>query len=143
LTPRAGAAPAASPGTVHVAVGTDIIHMHPDADGAAIGDGRLRDFRLLAAVVARMAGGVYLNLGSAVVLPEVFVKALNLARNLGHPVRNLTTIDMDFQRHYRPSVNVVSRPTALGGHGFQLTGHHAIMFPLLWGAVEEALGRRA
>src|SRR5262249_12672458 len=142
LTPRAGAAPAASPGTVHVAVGTDIIHMHPDADGAAIGDGRLRDFRLLAAVVAGLGGGVYLNLGSAVVMPEVFVKALNLARNVGHPVRDLTTIDMDFIRHYRPAVNVVARPTAAGGRGFHLTGHHEIMFPLLWAAVEDALARR-
>src|SRR5207253_6119450 len=137
------AAQAGIPATVHVAIGTDIIHMHPNADGAAIGEGSLRDFRLLAGVVSRLAGGVYLNLGSAVVLPEVFVKALNLARNLGHPVRGLTTLDMDFQRHYRPSVNVVSRPTAASGHGIQLTGHHEIMFPLLWAAVEEALGRRA
>ena len=142
LSLLAAAARAEIPATVHVAVGTDIIHMHPGADGAAIGDGSLRDFRLLAAVVAGLGGGVYLNLGSAVVLPEVFVKALNLARNLGHPVRDLTTIDMDFQRHYRPSVNVVSRPTAAGGRGIQLTGHHEIMFPLLWAAVEEALGRR-
>ena len=130
------------PVTAHVAVGTDIIHMHPGADGAAIGLGSLRDFHLLAGVVARLSGGVYLNLGSAVVLPEVFVKALNLARNLGHPVRDLTTIDMDFHRHYRPTVNVVTRPTAAGGRGIQLTGHHEIMVPLLWAAAEEALGRR-
>src|SRR5437667_89028 len=90
--------------------------------------------------MARVAGGVYLNLGSAVVLPEVFVKALNLARNVGHPVRELTTIDMDFNRHYRPAVNVVARPTAAGGRGIQLTGHHEIMFPLLWAAVEHAAG---
>ena len=102
------------PATVHVAVGTDIIHMHPSADGAAIGATSLRDFRLLAAVAARLEGGVYLNLGSAVVLPEVFVKALNLARNLGHRVRRFTTVDMDFMRHYRPGVNVVTRPTAGG-----------------------------
>jgi hypothetical protein len=127
------------PATVHVAVGTDIIHMHPSADGAAIGEGSLRDFRLLAGVVGKLDGGVYVNLGSAVVMPEVFVKALNLARNVGHPVRRLTTIDMDFIRHYRPGVNVVSRPTATGGTGIQLTGHHEIMFPLLWSAVEEAL----
>ena len=127
------------PATIHVAVGTDIIHMHPSADGAAIGEGSLRDFRLLASLVARLDGGVYINLGSAVLLPEVFVKALNLARNVGHRVRALTTIDMDFQRHYRPGVNVVRRPTALGGRGIQLTGHHEIMFPLLWAAVEEAL----
>jgi hypothetical protein len=131
------------PATVHVAIGTDIIHMHPGADGAAIGGGSLRDFRLLAAVVARCAGGVYLNLGSAVVMPEVFVKALNVARNLGHPVRPLTTVDLDFNRHYRPAVNVVARPTAAGGRGIHLTGHHEIMFPLLWAAVEDALARRA
>jgi hypothetical protein len=136
------AARAGLPATVHVAIGTDIIHMHPDADGAAIGEGSLRDFRLLAAVVAGLAGGVYLNLGSAVVLPEVFVKALNLARNLGHPVRPLTTLDMDFMRHYRPEVNVVARPTAAGGRGLRLTGHHEIMFPLLWAAVEDELRRR-
>src|SRR5439155_604468 len=98
----AAAARAGIPATAHVAIGTDIIHMHPSADGAAIGEGSLRDFHLLAGVVARLAGGVYLNLGSAVVLPEVFVKALNLARNVGHPVRDLTTIDMDFNRHSGP-----------------------------------------
>jgi deoxyhypusine synthase len=135
----AASARAGVPVTVHVAVGTDIVHMHPDADGAAIGEGSMRDFRQLAAVVGRLERGVYLNLGSAVVLPEVFVKALNLARNLGHRVRHLTTIDMDFQRHYRPAVNVIARPTAMGGRGIQLTGHHEIMFPLLWAAVEEAL----
>jgi hypothetical protein len=143
LSILAAAARADIPATVHVAVGTDIIHMHPDADGVAIGEGSLRDFRLLAGVVARLEGGVYVNLGSAVVLPEVFVKALNLARNLGHRVRHLTTIDMDFNRHYRPGVNVVARPTAAGGRGIQLTGHHEIMFPLLWAAVEESLARRA
>ena len=138
----AAAARAGIPATAHVAIGTDIIHMHPSADGAAIGEGSLRDFHLLAGVVARLAGGVYLNLGSAVVLTEVFVKALNLARNVGHPVRDLTTIDMDFNRHYRPAVNVVGRPTQAGGRGIQLTGHHEIMFPLLWAAVEDALARR-
>ena len=127
------------PATIHVAVGTDIIHMHPSADGASIGAGSLRDFRLLASVVGRLNGGAYLNLGSAVIMPEVFVKALNLARNVGRPVRRLTTVDMDFIRHYRPGVNVVARPTATGGIGIRLTGHHEIMFPLLWSAVEEAL----
>jgi hypothetical protein len=135
----AAAARADIPATVHVAVGTDIIHMHPDADGAMIGAGSLRDFRLLAGVVGGLDGGVYLNLGSAVVLPEVFVKALNLARNVGRRVRRITTIDMDFTRHYRPAVNVLARPTAMGGRGIALTGHHEIMFPLLWAAVEEAL----
>jgi hypothetical protein len=133
------AARSSLPATVHVAIGTDIIHMHPSADGAAIGEGSLRDFRLLASLVSRLDGGVYINLGSAVLMPEVFVKALNLARNVGHRVRALTTIDMDFNRHYRPAVNVISRPTALGGRGIQLTGHHEIMFPLLWAAVEESL----
>jgi deoxyhypusine synthase len=127
------------PATVHVAIGTDIVHMHPSADGAAIGEGSMRDFRLLAALVGTLDGGVYVNLGSAVILPEVFVKALNLARNVGRRVRTITTIDMDFIRHYRPGVNVLRRPTALGGRGIQLTGHHEIMFPLLWTAVEEAL----
>jgi deoxyhypusine synthase len=135
----AAAARAGIPATIHVAIGTDIIHMHPDADGAMIGAGSLRDFRLLAGVVGGLNGGVYLNLGSAVILPEVFVKALNLARNVGRRVRRITTIDMDFTRHYRPGVNVLSRPTALGGRGIALTGHHEIMFPLLWAAVEEAL----
>ena len=138
-----GAARAGIPATVHVAIGTDIVHMHPSADGAAIGEGSMRDFRLLAGVISRLGGGVYVNLGSAVVLPEVFVKALNLARNVGHPVRNLTTVDMDFNRHYRPTMNVVKRPTAAGGLGIHLTGHHEIMFPLLWAAVEDALARPA
>jgi hypothetical protein len=129
------------PVTVHVAIGTDIIHMHPSADGAAIGATTLRDFHRFAEVVAGLAGGVYVNLGSAVVLPEVFVKALNLARNLGHPVRPLYTVDLDFLRHYRPGVNVVARPTARGGRGIHITGHHELMFPLLAGAVLEELAR--
>jgi hypothetical protein len=128
------------PATVHVAVGTDIIHMHPGADGAAIGATSLRDFHLLAGVVAGLDGGVFLNLGSAVIIPEVFVKALNVARNLGHRVRRITCIDMDFIRHYRPHVNVVTRPTAAGGRGIELTGHHEIMFPLLAAAVLARVG---
>jgi hypothetical protein len=131
------------PATVHVAVGTDIIHMHPGADGAAIGAGSLRDFHILTAVVGEMDGGTFLNLGSAVIIPEVFVKALNLARNLGRRVRRLTCIDMDFVRQYRPSVNVVSRPTSQGGRGIQLTGHHEIMVPLLAAAVLDERGRPA
>jgi deoxyhypusine synthase len=129
----AAAAKHGVPATVHVAIGTDIVHMHPSADGAAIGETSLRDFRLLAGVVAGLAGGVYVNLGSAVVLPEVFVKALNLARNTGHRVRSLTTVDMDFHRHYRPTVNVVERPTAAGGRGIHLTGHHEISVPAALG----------
>jgi len=130
------------PATVHVGIGTDIIHMHPGADGAAIGAGSLRDFHLLAAVVASLSGGVFLNIGSAVIVPEVFLKALNLARNLGRRVRRFTCIDMDFMRQYRPQVNVVGCPTAGGGRGITLTGHHEIMVPLLAAATLDALGRR-
>ncbi|MCS6926103.1 MAG: hypothetical protein NZ578_09405 [Candidatus Binatia bacterium] len=127
------------PACVHVALGTDIIHMHPQADGAAIGQGSLRDFRLLTSVVAQLEGGMFFNVGSAVILPEVFLKALSLARNLGYVVNAFTTVDIDFIRHYRPQVNVVSRPTQQGGRGFHLTGHHEIIFPLLCAAVLEAL----
>jgi len=130
------------PATVHVAIGADIIHMHPTADGAAIGQSSLKDFRRLAEVVGELSGGVVLNLGSAVVMPEVFLKALNLARNLGRKVRNFTAADMDFIRHYRPRVNVLERPTATGGRAIMLTGHHEIMFPLLIAAVREELARR-
>lgn len=125
------------PVTVHVAIGTDIIHMHPSADGAAIGRTSLEDFHRLTAVVARLRGGVFINVGSAVIIPEVFVKALNLARNLGHRVDRLMTIDMDFVRHYRPQVNVVARPTSGNGKGYHFTGHHELMLPLLFAAVEE------
>jgi hypothetical protein len=128
------------PVTVHVAVGTDIIHMHPSADGAAIGATSLLDFRRLTAVVAGMEGGVYLNVGSAVILPEVFLKTLSLGRNLGHPIVNITTVNMDFLSHYRPQTNVVRRPTQKGGQGYSLTGHHEIMLPLLAAAVLEELG---
>jgi len=131
------------PVTVHVAVGTDIIHMHPSADGAAIGAASLDDFRALAGITEKMHRGLFLNLGSAVIIPEVFLKALNLARNLGsqvnQPVSELVTVDMDFMRHYRPGVNVVQRPTQTDGKGFRLTGHHEIMFPLLCAAVLERL----
>jgi hypothetical protein len=129
------------PVTVHVALGTDIIHMHPSADGAAIGATSLLDFRRLAAVVAGMEGGVYVNVGSAVILPEVFLKTVSLGRNLGHPLSKITTVNMDFLPHYRPQTNVVRRPTQKGGRGYSLTGHHEIMLPLLAAAVIEALGR--
>ncbi|MCA9462357.1 MAG: hypothetical protein KC590_09515 [Nitrospira sp.] len=129
------------PVTVHVAIGTDIIHMHPHANGEAIGEGSLRDFRTLAAVVARMEGGVYLNLGSAVLLPEVFLKTVTLGRNLGHPLKRITTVNMDFLSHYRPLTNVVKRPTQKGGQGYALTGHHELMVPLLAAAVLEQLNR--
>ncbi|HEV8713606.1 MAG TPA: hypothetical protein VGX03_12360, partial [Candidatus Binatia bacterium] len=115
------------------------IHMHPQADGAAIGEGSLRDFHLLTAVVAQLEGGVFINLGSAVIIPEVFLKALSLARNLGHTINAFTTVDVDFARHYRPAMNIVSRPTQQGGRGFHLTGHHELLFPLLCAAVIEEL----
>ena len=127
------------PATVHVAVGSDIIHMHPEADGAAIGEGSLRDFRLLAAVIADLEGGVYINLGSAVILPEVFLKALNVARNLGHKVEDFTAVNMDFIQHYRPVQNVLKRPTMNKGQSFAITGHHEIMFPLLAAMIIEGL----
>jgi hypothetical protein len=127
------------PVTAHVAIGTDIIHMHPKANGKALGDGSLRDFRTLTSVVATLGAGVYLNFGSAVVLPEVFLKAVSLARNLGHPVQNLTTVNLDFLAHYRPLTNVVSRPTLQSGKGYHLTGHMEIMVPLLFAAVLEEL----
>ncbi|MCE5195332.1 MAG: deoxyhypusine synthase family protein [Nitrospiraceae bacterium] len=125
------------PASVHVAVGTDIVHMHPNADGSAIGEGSLRDFRLLASVVSDLEGGVYINLGSAVILPEVFLKALTIARNLGNRVENITTVNMDFIQHYRPGQNVLKRPTINKGSCYALTGHHEIMFPLLAATVIE------
>ncbi len=127
------------PVTCHIAIGTDIIHMHPKADGKAIGDCSLRDFRTLTAVVATLGRGVYLNFGSAVVLPEVFLKAVSLARNLGHRVENLTTVNLDFLQHYRPLTNVVNRPTLHSGKGYHLTGHMEIMVPLLFAAVLDQL----
>jgi hypothetical protein len=129
------------PVTVHVALGTDIVHMHPDASGAALGDASLRDFRYLASWVARLGGGVYLNCGSAVVLPEVFLKAVAVARNQGHDLTGLTTVDLDFRPQYRPATNVVRRPTAGIGRGIQLTGHHEIMLPLLAAALVERIPR--
>jgi hypothetical protein len=127
------------PITVHVALGTDIIHMHPSADGAAIGETSLRDFRILAECVTTLEGGAFVNLGSAVILPEVFLKALSLARNVGRTVADVFTLDMDFNRQYRPLTNVVSRPTLQGGRGIHLTGHHEIMFPLLCAALREEM----
>ncbi|MBI3609155.1 MAG: hypothetical protein HY204_00425 [Nitrospirae bacterium] len=129
------------PVTVHVAIGTDIIHMHPSVSGAALGEGSLLDFRRLAAVVARLEGGVYLNIGSAVILPEVFLKALTLVRNLGHTVDRFTTVNMDFIQQYRPLTNVVRRPTQNGGRGYSLTGHHEIMVPLLAAGIIERISR--
>jgi len=127
------------PITAHIAIGTDINHMGPSADGSAIGQGSLQDFRTFASLVSRLEKGVFINLGSAVILPEVFLKALALARNLGHPLVNLTTVNMDFIHHYRPSVNVVRRPTLKGGKGYTLIGHHELMVPLLAAAVLEKI----
>ncbi|MBS1112874.1 MAG: uncharacterized protein H6Q92_637 [Nitrospirae bacterium] len=128
------------PATVHVAIGTDIIHMHPEADGSAIGEGSFMDFRLFTSVVSDLDGGVYINLGSAVIMPEVFLKALTIARNLGNKVENITTVNMDFIQHYRPGENVLRRPTMGKGAGYALTGHHEIMFPLLCAAIVEEIG---
>jgi hypothetical protein len=125
------------PVTVHVALGTDITHMHPAADGAALGEGSLRDFRCFVSNVSRLAGGVYLNCGSAVVLPEVFLKAVALVRNQGIALDGLTTVNLDFMRHYRPQTNVVSRPVQGIGRGYSLIGHHEIMIPLLAAALIE------
>lgn len=127
------------PVTVHVAIGTDIIHMHPDASGQAIGKGSLADFRTFASAVAGLSGGVYFNIGSAVVLPEVFLKAISLARNVGASVEGFTTVNMDFIRHYRPQTNVVGRPTAGTGRGITLVGHHEIMVPLVCAGIVDAL----
>ena len=121
------------PVTVHVTIGTDIIHIHPHADGAAIGAGTYRDFLLFSSLVKELdGGGVYLNIGSAVTLPEVFLKAVTVVRNLGHSLSDFTTANFDFIQHYRPMTNVVRRPVANGaGRGFHLTGHHELMIPLL------------
>jgi hypothetical protein len=127
------------PVTVHVALGTDIIHMHPDASGEAIGKGSLADFHKFASAVAGLSGGVYFNIGSAVILPEVFLKAISLARNVGAVVEGFTTVNMDFIRHYRPQTNVVGRPTAGTGKGITLVGHHEIMVPLVFAGIIDAL----
>ncbi|MEA3246327.1 MAG: hypothetical protein U9Q74_09250 [Gemmatimonadota bacterium] len=131
------------PATVHAALGAEIIHQHPAADGAAIGETSHRDFRRLAASLARLDdGGVALNVGSAVIMPEVFLKALTVARNLGGgKPKGFVTCDLDMQRHYRPRVNVVQRPTMEGGVGYEITGHHELMVPLLAWAVADRLGR--
>jgi hypothetical protein len=126
------------PLTVHVAIGTDIIHMHPDASGAAVGEASLRDFRYFVSSVSRLEGGVYLNCGSAVVLPEVFLKAVALSRNRGISLDRLTTVNIDFMRMYRAQTNVVTRPVAgTAGKGYSLVGHHEILIPLLAAALVE------
>jgi hypothetical protein len=129
--------------TVHVAIGTDIVHMTPRLDGAAMGTASMADFRILCGLVARLAGGVWLNLGSAVVMPEVFLKAVAIARNLGYPLDGMTTANLDFQQQYRGRLNVLDRPGAAGGGGgFALTGHHELLIPLLHAAVTARVGGR-
>ncbi len=129
------------PVTIHVAIGTDIIHMHPSADGAAIGASSYNDFKLFTSIIAGLDQGVYVNFGSAVILPEVFLKAITIARNLGYPLDNITTANFDFIRQYRPHTNVVSRPTLKGGKGFNFTGHHEIMLPMLAAILIEGLSK--
>jgi hypothetical protein len=131
------------PATVHVAIGTDIIHQQPSMDGASTGELSFRDFRILCAVVKKLGGGgVAMNVGSAVVLPEVFLKALTVARNLGSPVRDFTTANFDMLQQYRPSMNVVQRPVRQGGTGYSFTGHHEIMIPLVCAMIKERLTPR-
>ena len=131
------------PATVHVAIGTDIVHLHPACDPDAVGRATHLDFRIFAAQVAKLGGGgVYVNVGSAVLLPEVFLKAVTLARNLGHPLRDFATANLDFIQSYRPNTNVVERPTRGVGRGYRLTGHHELMLPLLRAALVTSRGAR-
>jgi len=128
------------PVTVHVAIGTDIIHQHPEADGAVIGAASFTDFRLFTTIVSELGdGGVYLNIGSAVLLPEVFLKALSIAQNLGHHVDHFTTVNLDMTQHYRPLQNVVKRPTSGKSRGYTITGHHEIMIPLLAAGILDSM----
>ena len=132
------------PVTAHVAMGTDIIHQHPEMDGAVTGEMSYRDFRLLTSVVTDLGdGGVWLNVGSAVIMPEVFLKALSIAQNLGHHVDNFTTANFDMNQHYRPMQNVVKRPTSGGGNGYSIVGHHEINIPLLAAAILDKIGKGA
>ena len=125
------------PVTIHVGIGTDIVHQHPNCDGAAVGAASYEDFKILAGFISKLSGGVVINLGSAVVLPEVFLKALTVARNLGHEVKNFAAANFDMIQHYRSNTNAVIRPTLTGGgRPFAFTGHHEIMFPLIAGMVK-------
>ena len=138
----ASAAQREIPVTVHVALGTDVYHIHPEADGAYLGKAGFADFQTFCRAVASMENGAFINLGSAVVLPEVFLKAVTLSRNLGFALKGLTTVNMDFIRQYRPQVNVVQRPTTIeGGKGFYFVGHHELMFPLLAASLIEGLAQ--
>ncbi len=132
------------PVTVHVALGTDIIHAHPQASGQNLGNVSYRDFRLFCSMARELdGGGVYLNIGSAVVLPEVFLKAVSVVRNLGHSLEEFTTANLDFIQHYRPTQNVLKRPTQHSGQAIALTGHHEIMLPLIAAALKASLNGRA
>ncbi len=130
------------PVTVHIALGTDIIHFHRSAEPEAIGKGTIIDFKKFTELVAELSGGVFINIGSAVIIPEIFLKAITIARNLGNSVSNITTANIDFIQHYRPLTNVIRRPTQGKGTGISLTGHHEIMVPLLFWAVMEKLNKR-
>ena len=126
------------PVTVHVAIGTDILHMHPGFDPQTAGAATHHDFRLFTSIVAALDKGVYLNVGSAVILPEIFLKATTLVRNLGYTLEDFTTVNLDFIKHYRPLTNVINRSTAQGGRGINLVGHHEILLPLIAaGIIEE------
>ncbi len=136
----AAAAEKEIPATVHVSIGADIIHMHPAMDGAVTGEATFRDFKIFCSVVADLGqGGVFLNVGSAVLMPEVFLKAVSIARNLGHNLTDFVTVNFDMIQHYRPRENVVRRPTLGCGQGYAITGHHEIMIPLLARAIVERL----
>jgi len=131
----------AVPATVHVAVGTDIIHQHPDCDGAMLGQATFTDFRLFTSVVSGLGnGGVFINIGSAVIMPEVFLKALSIAQNMGFHVDAFTTANFDMTQHYRPLQNVVKRPTSGDSRGLTVTGHHEIMIPLLAAGILDRIG---
>lgn len=127
------------PVTVHVAIGTDILHMHPGFDPKKTGAASHRDFRQFASIVATLEKGVYLNVGSAVILPEIFLKATTLARNLGYSLDDFTTVNLDFIKHYRPLTNVIARPTSKGGQGISIVGHHELLLPLIAAGVIEQL----
>ncbi|MBI5183881.1 MAG: hypothetical protein HY999_05915 [Nitrospinae bacterium] len=128
------------PVTIHVAFGTDITHIHPSSDGALIGKGTQNDFKLFTSVIVDLNdGGCFFNIGSSVILPEVFLKALSAVRNLGYKVKDFTTVNMDMIQHYRPVINVIDRPTQEGGRGYSLIGHHEIMIPLLYDMIVRRL----
>ncbi len=129
------------PITVHIAIGTDILHQHPSSDGAIIGELSHRDFKIFCTQVAKLTeGSVLLNFGSAVILPEIFLKALSVVRNLGYPAHGFTTANFDMIRHYRPQMNILQRPTQTGGKGYQFIGQHEIMIPLLVAGIIEGIG---